>query len=476
MPLLYFLLIFSIILPAQTRVSVRGQARDFDLSQASSSRPAPVLTTLPATCSLGEVVIKADAPAGRNLYVCTSTDTWSEQGGGVDSSAVLPFTVSRTNGSTLSLGNNCQPASPCLTRVGAEVYRRIAPAVLTVVSGFGMAYIYMDETGELTAGSESGGFVLSCSGCRVAAGVTGFPPTSLPLWTWVAIEPVLGGPGQWETNGGIDRRASLSAGRRFLPGPNISITESGSAVTIGQVGPVLPAGSITSDETLRIAGEAPASAGQSLFGLGDAIAGGSTAGTYFGIHASAGFGGDLARWQSNGETRFLWSKDGEFSAWRPGQAVTWWGNRAGTPGSDFRLAMGASTGAMFSLGAGSSRDFLRASAEGKVSMGSTAPSPATADLLVQDATATTGDTQMQIQAGAGQSRDLLQLVNAAGLPGTRFTAAGSLVLQPEGTKPACGVSQRGAFWYNAAATGSADTVEVCRKTGTDSYVWVAVVP
>lgn len=46
-------------------------------------------TTLPATCTIGEVFFKTDASAGSNVYGCTATNTWTAQAGGTVSAAAL---------------------------------------------------------------------------------------------------------------------------------------------------------------------------------------------------------------------------------------------------------------------------------------------------------------------------------------------------------------------------------------------------
>ena len=77
---LFVLLLSAVALVfGQTRISARKQARDFDLSEAANVRPIPVVSNLPSTCVQGEMVFKANAEAGRNLYACTGGNTWAAQ-------------------------------------------------------------------------------------------------------------------------------------------------------------------------------------------------------------------------------------------------------------------------------------------------------------------------------------------------------------------------------------------------------------
>jgi hypothetical protein len=66
------------LLTAQTAVDLRAQSRNVDFSAAAATRPFKTGATLPASCQTGESFFKTDAPAGKNLYVCTATDTWSQ--------------------------------------------------------------------------------------------------------------------------------------------------------------------------------------------------------------------------------------------------------------------------------------------------------------------------------------------------------------------------------------------------------------
>ena len=74
-------------LPAigQTRIDLQSQAngRGVDFSQSDTTKPVKTGVALPSTCSAGEMFLRLGAPAGQSLYVCSPADTWSIQGGGV---------------------------------------------------------------------------------------------------------------------------------------------------------------------------------------------------------------------------------------------------------------------------------------------------------------------------------------------------------------------------------------------------------
>ncbi len=66
-----------------------------DFTKAAFTRPVKSGTTLPVTCSVGDLFFQTTAPAGSNLYGCASTNTWAVQSGGgggslfVDSNGTL---------------------------------------------------------------------------------------------------------------------------------------------------------------------------------------------------------------------------------------------------------------------------------------------------------------------------------------------------------------------------------------------------
>ncbi len=459
-------LVMALPMGAQTKISLKTQARGFDLSGLDVVRPFPVSTFLPPTCAVGEVRFKTNVPAGQNLYTCTSANTWTVQG--TTSTFDPGFRVARTSATTLSIGADCVASIPCRVRVGSIVYTVAAPSTLTMSSGDGSVFIYLNSAGLLSvAATPTASVALSCSGCIVEPARTAFPVDSVPIWTWSATS------NQWDM-AGIDSRAAMSVGRRFLAGTNIAVLESGSGVTISSTN-FMPSGALVNGTTFRLGGTVPGSGSASLLGLGETITGGSVNGTLLGINAPIGFAGDLANWLAGGVSRFRWTAAGSFAAWNDSGIVNWWGNDSATSGSSFRLAIrGTASNHRFALGSGATGNFLLANGLGKLGIGATAPQPGAADLLVRDATVATGTTQVLIQAGDGQDRDLLQFQNVAGTATSRVTSAGALVLLPEGVRPTCAVSLRGTLWFTASNAGAADKLDVCAKTPTDTYAWSAL--
>ena len=78
-PLSLFLL--TPVAPAQTMVNLGRQSRNVDFSQAPFTRPVQTGSTLPATCTVGDLYFHTDVEAGKNLYGCTGANTWLGLGG-----------------------------------------------------------------------------------------------------------------------------------------------------------------------------------------------------------------------------------------------------------------------------------------------------------------------------------------------------------------------------------------------------------
>jgi hypothetical protein len=208
---------------AQTQLDLGRQGKNVDFATAQSTRPTQTGTVLPATCSVGQLFYKANAPAGSNLFGCTATDTWTVLGGGVSTSGTqLSDFQTTASGTTLTVGAGCSNTSRCNARFVETTASFSSPATVTVSAGTGTARIYID--GSSTPGAlhvRSTGLTLSCAGmnCTTDTGVA-FPSNSIPLYTWTATS------GVWDPAGGQDFRAFLSS-YQVTPGPGIVVSQTG---------------------------------------------------------------------------------------------------------------------------------------------------------------------------------------------------------------------------------------------------------
>jgi hypothetical protein len=80
-PLLLGTVALSGVLGAQTAVDLRAQSRNVDFSAAVSTKPFKTGAVLPSTCATGATFFHTGAPAGKNLYACTATNTWTALAG-----------------------------------------------------------------------------------------------------------------------------------------------------------------------------------------------------------------------------------------------------------------------------------------------------------------------------------------------------------------------------------------------------------
>lgn len=80
----------------------------------------PQGTSLPVTCTVGDVFFKTDATAGQNQYGCTATDTWTLQGGaGGGAAPVQLFQVAAGFGNTSGNYNTAVSPGGCFSASGA---------------------------------------------------------------------------------------------------------------------------------------------------------------------------------------------------------------------------------------------------------------------------------------------------------------------------------------------------------------------
>jgi hypothetical protein len=503
---------------AQTKVDLGGQTKNVDFSNAVSVIPFPTGASLPATCVQGQMFFDTAAVAGQNSYQCVAPNTW-EPLGSASAQAAAPMAVSLNSTTQLAIGSNCSLQAPCEFRIGSVVYSVAAPATVDVSGGGGLTYLYIDNAGTLTAGAAAGATqTLACNGCQALSGITQFPASSIPLSIWNATA------GTFDATG-TDSRSSLAMASVISAGSNVSIVETPGSITIsavdasglsgggsggsgggsgggatvagtgselqfnnfGSLGAVT--GSSVSGSTVLVGGSVPTASTQSLFGVGNSISGGNANGTIFGINAPAGYTGDIVNWMSNNSSLFSVDRYGELQfdnlgflnatqlrLWATGYTAVLWGNYSSATGSSFHIGIqGVDAASQIHMGSGPSNNSFVLNGLGKIGIGATAPIPSASasgpDLLISNATPSTGSTLVQVQAGAAQNGDLMEWISNGGVAGARISAEGALRNLPFGSQPACDSTTRGTLWHTQGVAGVKDTVAVCAKDATDAYAW-----
>jgi hypothetical protein len=252
--------------------AVAAQAGDYSFAQiagsvASNQLPAAggdlagTLTSATVAALRNRTVSGAAPSAGQALVWSAIDNQWEPQnvvltGGGGMASQLGDFLVTSTSGNTLTIGSNCSSSAPCNVRVGSTVYSVTQGATITLNSGTGQAYIYIDFSGNLTVGHN---LTLTCSaGCVALSGITSFPVNAIPLFTWSAAN------GVWSSSG-ADRRAFLSA-NSLAAGPGIITIQSGSLTQIAVDSAVVPT-FLTASTTLSFGVIPPAGCAELPFSL-----------------------------------------------------------------------------------------------------------------------------------------------------------------------------------------------------------------
>jgi hypothetical protein len=185
-----------------TAIDLKAQSRNVDFTSAATTRPFKSGALLPSTCSVGEMFYLSNAQAGSNLYGCTTANTWTLEAaasGAQSASQLTDLAASRTSLTTLTIGATCSVSNPCNVRVGSVTHSFTSSTSATITAGTGTAYLYLDLSGNLTVGHTMS--VNCATGCVAAPGISAFPSSSIPLFTWTASN------GAWNANAGVDWRA-----------------------------------------------------------------------------------------------------------------------------------------------------------------------------------------------------------------------------------------------------------------------------
>ena len=193
---------------AQTKVDLSSQSKSVDFSTAAFTLPVRTGPSLSVSCRVGELFYKTNAPAGQNLYGCTSTNVWSLQsggsgggsgGGGAVSSVagkvgdvslqytdLTDFKV-QLSGGTAVIGAGCSASLPCTVRFGSKSYLFPNPATISNLTGTGTAgphtvYIFVRADGILYFGINGVAVTgAALTGAVLSIGTTNFPSDSYGL-------------------------------------------------------------------------------------------------------------------------------------------------------------------------------------------------------------------------------------------------------------------------------------------------------
>ena len=233
-------------------------------SHTASGDVSGDLTNTTVTRVQGQAVAATAASDGQVLTWSDALHQWQPQTVAAGSGGGVPgvLTVTLSSATTLTIGANCSAAAPCNAGFGNRVQQFINPATVTLSSGTGTAYVYIDSSGTLTVGHN---LTLTCSAaCQAFSGVTSFPSGAIPIATWQSTN------GTWSAQG-TDWRAFLST-KVINAGQGIVAVEAGGTTTIAVDASVVPtyltgsatldfstiaAGSCGTDKTLTLSGALP---------------------------------------------------------------------------------------------------------------------------------------------------------------------------------------------------------------------------
>src|SRR4051812_41514893 len=68
------------VMNAQTMIDLGRQGKNVDFTKAATTAPIKTSATLPAACSVGDMVFLTTPPGGAALYACASSNVWVKQG------------------------------------------------------------------------------------------------------------------------------------------------------------------------------------------------------------------------------------------------------------------------------------------------------------------------------------------------------------------------------------------------------------
>lgn len=225
-------------------------------SVAAGSTPLRSVSSLPGTCTPPEMAYLTTATAGQNIYSCTATNTWTQQGGSGGGSTAFSGLTSGTNtAAAMVIGSGASLAATGSGTVAAtSVPDSGLPADQCVLTKYTVAFSAL--TSQATTTPTSPLFTMAGTSTRIClveiAGTTSFAGTSVTAAN-VHVQsgsgtPILYSPNQdifgsvgpgtnnyWSDYGNAADRTNTSVVAAFtLTGANATALTAGSvSITIG---------------------------------------------------------------------------------------------------------------------------------------------------------------------------------------------------------------------------------------------------
>lgn len=111
----------AVVGQSPTIINLATQGRNADFSNLPVTRPITVGTVLPATCIVGQMFFNSAAPAGQNLYACTTVNNWTQlAGGGGGANPQVSLTASTVPFAAQTVTTKSQPQVITLTDTGTS--------------------------------------------------------------------------------------------------------------------------------------------------------------------------------------------------------------------------------------------------------------------------------------------------------------------------------------------------------------------
>ncbi len=165
----------------QTQVDLHTQSKSVDFTSAIFTRPVKTGTTLPGSCTTGDLFFNTAAPAGSNLYGCVSANTFVLLSGGSGGGGSV---VWQTGGTTTATGSQANfVAGSGILLAGSAVgpgYQLQASADLSFLQSRGTAQLGTSTTLSETSSSPSAYTTTTNPVFSTLPSGAG----QMPLWTW----------------------------------------------------------------------------------------------------------------------------------------------------------------------------------------------------------------------------------------------------------------------------------------------------